>query len=110
MTQKLYVGNLSYATTEDTLRTLFAEFGAVQSVKVITDRETGRPRGFGFVEMATEQEAEEAISGLNGKSVDNREIRVDKAKPSTGGRDSRDSRGRRDSRDRSRGGGGQSRW
>lgn len=104
MTQKLYVGNLNYRTTEDTLKRLFEEFGDVQSVKVITDRETGRPRGFAFVEMATEEEAEDAISGLNGKSVDNREIRVDKAKPSTGGGD----RGGR--RDRPRGGGGQSRW
>jgi RNA recognition motif-containing protein len=81
MAQNLYVGNLSYDTTEDTLRTLFAEYGEIQSVNLITDRYTGRSRGFAFVEMATEQAAEEAMSGLNGKQVDDREIKVDKAKP-----------------------------
>jgi len=81
MSKKLYVGNLSYRTTENTLRTLFAEFGEVQSVNVITDRETGRSKGFGFVEMDTEQAAAAATAALNGKMVDDREIRVDKAKP-----------------------------
>jgi RNA recognition motif-containing protein len=77
----IYVGNLSYDTTEDTLRTLFAEYGEVEAVRVITDRYTGRSKGFGFVEIATEEAAQEAIGALNGKSVDGREIRVDKAKP-----------------------------
>ena len=81
MTQKLYVGNLSFSTTEETLRTMFAEYGEVESVKVITDRYTGRPRGFAFVEMATEEAAQQAIGALNGKSVDERELRVEKAKP-----------------------------
>jgi cold-inducible RNA-binding protein len=81
MGTNLYVGNLSYDTTEDTLRTLFAEFGEITSVNVITDRDTGRSKGFGFVEMASEQEADAAIQALSGKSVDGREIRVDKAKP-----------------------------
>jgi cold-inducible RNA-binding protein len=81
MTQKVYVGNLSYNTTEDTLRTLFAEYGEIESVNLITDGGTGRPKGFAFVEMATEQAAKAAISGLNGKSVDDREIKVDKANP-----------------------------
>ena len=81
MGTNLYVGNLSYDTTEDTLRTLFAEFGEVQSVNVITDRDTGRSKGFAFVEMASEQAAEASIQALTGKSVDGREIRVDKAKP-----------------------------
>jgi cold-inducible RNA-binding protein len=81
MTQKVYVGNLSYNTTEDTLRTLFAEYGPIESVNLISDRGTGRPKGFAFVEMATEQAAQAAISALNGKSVDDREIKVDKAKP-----------------------------
>ena len=81
MTQKVYVGNLSYSTTEDTLRTLFAEYGEIESVNLITDRDTGRPKGFAFVEMSTEQAARAAISGLNGKSVDDREIKVDKANP-----------------------------
>jgi cold-inducible RNA-binding protein len=83
MTQKVYVGNLSYNTTEGALRTLFAEFGEIESVNMITDRETGRPKGFAFVEMSSQQAAEAAISALNGKSVDDREIKVDKAKPQT---------------------------
>jgi len=94
MTQKVYVGNLSYDTTEDTLRTLFAEYGEIASINMITDRETGRPKGFAFVEMATEQAAAAAITALNGKSVDNREIKVDKAKPQAD-RNRRQSGGRR---------------
>ncbi len=93
MTQKLYVGNLSYDTTEDSLRTLFAEYGEIESVNVITDRGTGRPKGFAFVEMATDQAAQAAISALNGKSVDDREIKVDRAKPQ-GERDRSDDRPR----------------
>jgi RNA recognition motif-containing protein len=81
MTKNLYVGNLSYDTTEETLRTLFAEYGEIESVRLISDRYTGRSKGFAFVEMSTEQAAQEAISGLNGKQVDNREIKVDNAKP-----------------------------
>ena len=83
MATNIYVGNLSYDTTEDTLRTLFAEYGEVEAVRVITDRYTGRSKGFGFVEIATEEAAQEAIGALNGRSVDGREIRVDKAKPRT---------------------------
>ncbi len=81
MTKNLYVGNLSYDTTEDTLRTLFAEFGEIESVNLITDRYTGRSRGFAFVEMATEEAAQAAMGALNGKMVDERELKVDKAKP-----------------------------
>jgi len=81
MTQNLFVGNLSYNTTEDTLRTLFAEYGQIESVNLVTDRYTGRSRGFAFVEMSTEQAAQEAVSSLNGKQVDEREIKVEKAKP-----------------------------
>ena len=92
MTNNLYVGNLSYETNEETLRTLFAEYGQIESVNLITDRYTGRSRGFAFVEMSTEQAAQQAMSGLNGKQIDEREIKVDKAKPK---RDSRESdRGR----------------
>jgi len=94
MTEKVYVGNLSYNTTESTLRTLFAEFGEIESINMITDRETGRPKGFAFVEMATQQAAEQSISALNGKMVDDREIKVDKAKPQAD-RDRRQSGGRR---------------
>jgi RNA recognition motif-containing protein len=83
MTTNLYIGNLNYDTTEDTLREVFAKYGEVESVRVITDRYTGRSRGFGFVEMASEEAAAKAISELNGKPVDEREIRVDKAKPRT---------------------------
>lgn len=100
MTQKLYVGNLSYNTTEGALRTLFAEYGEIEAVNLITDRQTGRPKGFAFVEMATDQAAQAAIGALNGKSLDDREIRVDKAKPQA-------DRGRRDARPS---GGRQSRW
>jgi RNA recognition motif-containing protein len=81
MTQKIYVGNLSYNTSEDKLRTLFTEYGEIASVNVITDRYTGNPKGFAFVEMATDQAAQAAISALNGKMIDDREIKVDKAKP-----------------------------
>jgi RNA recognition motif-containing protein len=81
MTMNLYVGNLSYDTTEDTLRTLFAEYGQIESVNLITDRYTGRSRGFAFVEMSTEEAGQEAMRGLNGKQVDGRELKVDKAKP-----------------------------
>ena len=97
MTQKVYVGNLSYNTTEGALRTLFAEFGEIESVNVITDRDTGRPKGFAFVEMATEEAAQKSISSLNGKLVDEREIKVDRAKPQAdrNRRDARPSDGRR---------------
>ena len=81
MTQNLFVGNLSYETTEEKLRTLFDEFGQTESVRLISDRYTGRSRGFAFVEMSTEQAAEEAISGMNNKQLDGREIKVEKAKP-----------------------------
>lgn len=81
MASNLYVGNLSYETTDETLRTLFAEYGEIESVNLITDRYTGRSRGFAFVEMVTDEAAQEAITGLTGKSVDGRDIRVDKAKP-----------------------------
>jgi cold-inducible RNA-binding protein len=81
MTNNLYVGNLSFETNEDTLRTLFAEYGEIASVNLIIDRTTGQSRGFAFVEMSTEQAAQEAMSGLNGKQVDEREVKVAKAKP-----------------------------
>jgi len=81
MTQNLFVGNLSYETTEEKLRTLFDEFGQTESVRLVSDRYTGRSRGFAFVEMSTEQAAEEAISEMNNKQLDGREIKVEKAKP-----------------------------
>ena len=84
---KLYVGNLPYTIDDDSLRHKFAEYGSVQSAKVMMDRDTGRSKGFGFVEMANEQEAEAAIAGLNGMSVGGRSIVVNVSRPkeSTGG-------------------------
>lgn len=81
MAKKVYVGNLNYQTTEDTLRTLFAEYGEVESVSVITDRYTGRSRGFAFVEMGTDEAAQAAIDAVNGKTVDDRQLKVAEAKP-----------------------------
>ncbi len=81
MAKKLYVGNLSYTTTEDTLRELFAAVGEVESVNVITDRMSGRSKGFGFIEMATEAAAQAAISQLNGTTVDDRQVTVAEARP-----------------------------
>jgi len=76
----MYVSNLSFHTTDDNLRELFGKFGSVSSAKVITDRESGRSRGFGFVEMAEEKEAKEAINGLNNKEIEGRAISVSVAK------------------------------
>jgi RNA recognition motif-containing protein len=81
MGTKLYVGNLSYQTTEDDLRQLFVGAGQVTSVAIITERETGRSKGFGFVEMATEEEANHAQQMYNGTSLHNRTLRVDLARP-----------------------------
>jgi RNA recognition motif-containing protein len=81
MDTKLFVGNLSYDTSEDDLRTLFSEAGTVSSVMLITDRDTGRSKGFAFIEMSNQSEAEQAIKRFNGFSLGNRELKVDKAKP-----------------------------
>lgn len=81
MTKKVYVGNMSFDTTEDKLRELFAAHGEVVSVNVIADRYTGRPRGFAFVEMATEGAATAAIASLNGQMVDDRQLNVAEARP-----------------------------
>ena len=87
MSVKIYVGNLPYSVTDSSLASNFAEFGAVSSAKVMMDRETGRSKGFGFVEMATAEVAQAAISGLHGVSVDGRSIVVNLARPreSSGG-------------------------
>ena len=81
MGNKLYVGGLPYSTTEDQLEQLFSEQGNVESAKVITDRDTGRSRGFGFVEMESPGEAQKAISALNGTELDGRTLTVNEAKP-----------------------------
>lgn len=81
MEVKLYVGNLSYATTEEELRALFAEAGTVKSVAVIKDRDTGRSKGFAFVEFETQVEAQNAISKFNGHQLGDRELKVNLARP-----------------------------
>jgi RNA recognition motif-containing protein len=77
----LYVGNLSYQTSDSELQQLFERFGTVQSAQVIVDRDTGRSKGFGFVEMGSDQEAQAAIAGLNGKEVGGRALAVNEARP-----------------------------
>jgi RNA recognition motif-containing protein len=91
MAKKLYVGNLSYNITEDGIRDVFAPLGEVLSVKIITDAATGRSKGFGFVEMANDEEADKAIASLNGTTVMDRAINVSEARPQTerGGRGGR---------------------
>lgn len=97
MAVKLYVGNLPYSTTEDELREIFGAYGTVVSVAVVTDRDTGRSKGFAFVELETAEEAKAAIDALNGKDFSGRALVVNEARP-------REERPRRD--DQSRGGGG----
>lgn len=104
---KLYIGNLPYSTTEDDLRALFGRAGTVTDVLVITDRETGRSKGFAFVTMSSQEESENAIRQFNGYSMGNRELKVNPARP-------REERapggfGERRGGDRSRSGGGQKR-
>lgn len=81
MSTKIYVGNLPYSVTDDVLKSNFAEFGGVSSAKVMMDRETGRSKGFGFVEMVSAEVAQAAITGLHGMSVDGRSIVVNLARP-----------------------------
>jgi RNA recognition motif-containing protein len=81
MSKKLYVGNLPYSADEETLRAAFSEIGEVLSVKIITDAATGRPRGFGFVEMASDEDAGKAVATLNGSTLMDRTIVVDEARP-----------------------------
>ena len=95
MPSKLYVGNLPFEMTEDDLQELFAAHGAVVSAKVITDRETGRARGFGFVEMEQDEDAQKAIQSLDGQEFKGRNLKVNVAKPRE---------------ERSGGGGGRGRW
>jgi RNA recognition motif-containing protein len=85
MAHKLFVGGLNFATSNERLRELFAECGQVDSATVVTDRDTGRSRGFGFVEMGSAEEAETAISKYNGQEIDGRRLQVEKAKEGGGG-------------------------
>jgi cold-inducible RNA-binding protein len=94
--KNIFVGNLSFGTTEDTLRSTFEPYGAVDRVNVVTDRDSGQPRGFAFVEMSVDSEGNSAISALNGKDLDGRSLNVNEARPKG---------------DRSSGGGGRTnRW
>ncbi len=81
MSKKLYIGNLPYGVTEASLRALFTQSGEVSSVAIVTDRDTGRPRGFAFVEMADDAAARQAINQMNGKTIDDRTITVAEARP-----------------------------
>ena len=85
MGNKLYVGNLAYSVTDESLQSNFAQFGTVVSAKVMMDRDSGRSKGFGFVEMSTSDEAQAAIRGLNGQSIDGRGIVVNEARPKESG-------------------------
>jgi cold-inducible RNA-binding protein len=94
---KIYVGNLSYEVTEQDLRKEFETFGGVDSVSIVTDRHSGRPRGFAFVEMSSVSEGQAAITGLNGKTMDERTIVVNEARPRADSRSGGSYGGRRDS-------------
>ncbi|MBI4634763.1 MAG: RNA-binding protein [Candidatus Rokubacteria bacterium] len=86
MAQKLFVGGLSFSTSSERLREMFSQAGQVESATIVTDRETGRSRGFGFVEMATDEAADQAITRFNGQEVDGRRLQVERAKsPAPGG-------------------------
>jgi len=89
MAQKLFIGGLAFSTSNERLREVFAQAGSVESAAVVMDRETGRSRGFGFVEMATTEEAEAAVKKFNGHELDGRTLKVELAKPSGSGGGSR---------------------
>ncbi len=81
MEKKIYVGNISFKATEDDIKELFSQVGEVESIKIITDAHTGQPKGFGFIEMSSEEDAKRAISALNGKTFMERTLSVAEAKP-----------------------------
>jgi RNA recognition motif-containing protein len=105
--KNLFVGNMSFSTTESDLRALFEPFGEITRVNVVTDRDTGRARGFAFVEMTNDEEAAKAIAALNGKEVDGRALNVNEARPKTDRGDRGDRGGGRSG---GGGGGGRGRW
>lgn len=114
--KNIFVGNLSFNTSEDELRQMFEAFGPVDRVSIMTDRDTGRSRGFGFVEMTNNEDGEKAITSLNGSQVGGRTLNVNEARPKAehaggGGRDRGDRGGRGGDRGgRGGGGGGRGRW
>lgn len=83
--KNIYVGNLSYGTTEDSLRSIFEPYGTVDRVNIVTDRDSGQPRGFAFVEMSVDAEGDRAINSLNGHDLDGRTLNVNEARPKTNG-------------------------
>lgn len=101
--KNIFVGNLSFGATEDAVRSLFETYGTVDRVNVVTDRETGRARGFGFVEMSNDGEGEKAIAGLNGRELDGRALNINEARP-------KEERGGGGGGYRSNGGGQRQRW
>jgi RNA recognition motif-containing protein len=106
--KNIFVGNLSFGATEDTVRSLFEQFGTVERVSIVTDRDTGRAKGFGFVEMTGDAEAERAINSLNGQELDGRNLTINEARP----KEDRGGFGGGGGRGNSGGGGGgrQKRW
>ena len=104
--KNIFVGNLSFGATEDAVRSMFEAYGTVDRVNVVTDRETGRARGFGFVEMSNDGEAERAIAALNGRELDGRALNVNEARP----KDDRGGGGGGGYRGGGGGGGRQKRW
>ena len=110
MAAKLFVGNLSFQATEEDLRELFAQAGTVETVRIITDQFTGRPRGFGFVEMATKEEATKAVEMLNGRLFRDRNLVVDEARPQPQRGGGGGGGGPRDRGPRPGGGGGGGGW
>ncbi len=104
--KNIFVGNLDFNTSEEELRKLFEAYGQVDRVSIMTDRETGRSRGFGFVEMANPEEGEKAIAGLNGSQVGGRTLNVNEARPKV----ERSGGGGKDRGGRGGGGGGRGRW
>jgi RNA recognition motif-containing protein len=101
--KNIFVGNLSFGATEDAVRSLFEAYGTVDRVNVVTDRETGRARGFGFVEMSNDGEGEKAIAGLNGRELDGRALNINEARP-------KEERGGGGGGFRGNGGGQRQRW
>ncbi len=111
MGKRLYVGNLSFNTTEMDLRDAFGQAGTITDAKIVMDRETGRPRGFAFVEMSSDEEAQNAIAQLNGRELDGRTIKVNEAEERTGGRGGFGGGGHGGGgHGRGGGGGGRGRW
>jgi len=104
--KNLFVGNLAFQTTESDLRAMFEPFGQVDRAHLAMDRETGRARGFGFVEMANDEDAQKAIAALDGKEIAGRNVKVNEARPKEGGGGGGGGRGGFSGRDSNRGGGG----